>query len=252
MKKLYEKSELDFALACIAGYCVLQSLANPLNRMIGVQYSASAILCALQAVFLWRFIGQNGLFQRYGLCKPSVPGKRFLYYLPLLVLMTRNFWNGAAVNLPLSGLVCCIVCMLCVGFVEEALFRGLLFKALEKDGVNKAIVISSVTFGLGHLLNLVNGSGAGVVENLFQVTGAIIIGFLFVILFDRGGSLYPCVITHAVVNITSAFANEEGLTVERRMLFQLAWIAIAAGYIFVLNKTLPQKTRTKGTVKADR
>lgn len=94
----------------------------------------------------------------------------------------------------------------------------------------------------------VHGYASIIINNSLE----IIIGFLFVILFDRGGSLYPCVITHAVINITSAFANEEGLTVERRMLFQLALIAIAAGYIFVLNKTLPQKTRTKGTVKADR
>ena len=36
---------------------------------------------------------------------------------------------------------------------------------------------------MGHLLNLVNGSGAGIAENLFQVTGAIAIGFLFVSLY---------------------------------------------------------------------
>ena len=64
MKKLYEKSELTFALACIGLYCALQSLANPLNQMIGLRYSASAILCALQAAFLWRFIGQNVLSRR--------------------------------------------------------------------------------------------------------------------------------------------------------------------------------------------
>ncbi len=252
MKKLYEKSELAFALVCIAAYCVLQSLANPLNRIIDIQYSASAILYVLQAVLLWLFIRQNGLFQRYGLCKSSVPDKQFLYYIPLLILMTNNFWNGIAINLPLSGLVCYAVCMLCVGFVEEVIFRGLLFKALEKDGVNMAIVISSATFGLGHLLNLVNGSGAGLAENLFQVTGAITVGFLFVILFYRGESLYPCIIAHAVINISSAFANEKGLTMERRMILHVALIAITAGYTFALDKTLPQKPRTNRNVKADR
>ena len=90
--------------------------------------------------------------------------------------------------------------MLCVGFVEEVIFRGFLFKAIARDNETLAIIISSVTFGLGHLLNLVNGSGAELVEDLFQVTGAIVIGFLFVILFDRGGSLLPCIITHAVIN----------------------------------------------------
>ena len=38
MKKLYEKNELIFALLWIVVYCVLQSLANPLNKRIGVEY----------------------------------------------------------------------------------------------------------------------------------------------------------------------------------------------------------------------
>ena len=247
MKKLYEKSELNFALACIGIYCVLQSLANPLNQMIGVRYSISAVLCALQAVFLFRFIKQNGLSERYGLCRSPVPASRFFYYIPLIVLMTRNLWNGAVVNLASAEMVCHFICMLCVGFVEEVIFRGLLFKALAEENVNKAIVISSVTFGLGHLLNLVNGSGAGLAETLFQVTGAIVIGFLFVILFYRGGSLYPCIIAHAVINIASGFANEDGLTTERRMVFHIALIVITAGYAFILTKTLPKNPNHGGT-----
>lgn len=35
MKKLYEKNELTFAIVWIVVYCVLQSLANPLNKAIG-------------------------------------------------------------------------------------------------------------------------------------------------------------------------------------------------------------------------
>lgn len=37
MKKLYEKNDLTFAIACIVIYCVLQSAANPLNRIIGIE-----------------------------------------------------------------------------------------------------------------------------------------------------------------------------------------------------------------------
>ena len=137
--------------------------------------------------------------------------------------------------------ICYIVCMLCVGFVEEIIFRGFLFKAMAKDNVKTAIVISSVTFGLGHLLNLVNGSGAALAENLFQVTGAIAIGFVFVILFYRGGSILPCMITHSLINMTSAFANETGLTLEKRILFQIILFVIAVGYAFVLIRSLPRK-----------
>lgn len=241
MKKLYEKNQLTFSLVWIGIYCVLQSLANPLNEKIGIAYSASALFCVLQAIALWMFIQKNGLQKQYGLCVSPFPARRFLYYIPLMVLMSRNFWNGVTVNFPLADTVCYVICMLCVGFVEEVIFRGFLFKALAKDNVTSAIIISSVTFGLGHLLNLVNGSGATLAENLFQVTGAIVIGFLFVILFYRGGSLLPCIIAHSFINTASAFANEAGLTLEKRMVFHLALIGINAAYALILTKTLPER-----------
>lgn len=241
MKKLYEKNELTFAIIWIVIYCVLQSLANPLNEMIGIPYSASAVFCVLQTVILSVFLQKNSLSKRYGLCKSPVPASRFLYYIPLIILATRNFWNGATVNYSLAGTVYFIVCMLCVGFVEEVIFRGFLFRAMEKDNVKNAIVISSVTFGLGHVLNLVNGSGAGIAENLFQVTGAVAIGFLFVILFYRGESLLPCIITHSAINITSGFADETGLTIEKHLVFQLLLLAITIIYSLILTKTLPKK-----------
>lgn len=241
MKKLYEENELTFALVWIGIYCALQSLANPLNERLGIAYSVSALFCMLQAAVLFRFLKKNKLLTRYGLCKSSVPARRFLYYMPLVVLVTRNFWSGAAVNLPAAGTVCYLVCMLFVGFVEELIFRGFLFEAIARDNVKTAVIVSSVTFGLGHLINLINGSGAGLAENLFQVTGAIAIGFLFVVLYYRGGSLLPCVITHSLINMTSVFANEAGLTLEKRIIFQIILFAITAGYAFVLTRTLPKK-----------
>ena len=154
LKKLYEKNELIFALLWIVVYCVLQSLANPLNKRIGVEYSASAAFCILQAIILIAFIRKKHLQKRYGLCKSPVPACRFLYYVPLLLLASGNLWNGIALNYSLPETICRIVCMLCVGFLEEVIFRGLLFAAIAKDNVKSAIVISSVTFGIGHLCSL--------------------------------------------------------------------------------------------------
>lgn len=85
MKKIYEKNKLTFAIVWIAVYCVLQSLANPLNKVIGIEYAASAAFCVLQAVVLFTFIRKNSLQTRYGLCKSPVPACRFLYYVSLLI-----------------------------------------------------------------------------------------------------------------------------------------------------------------------
>lgn len=252
MKKLYEKSELTFAIVWIVVYCVLQSLANPLNERIGIEYSASAIFCILQTIILFAFIRKNKLQERYGLCKSPVPAHRFLYYVPLIILATGNLWNGAAVNYPLSDTVCRIACMLCVGFVEEVIFRGFLFKAMEKNGIKSAIIVSSVTFGIGHLVNLFNGSGMDLVNNLCQICFAIAVGFLLVTIFYRGGSLLPCIIVHSAINTLSTFSNEVGVTVEKQIIHILVMIVLTVAYTLILTKTLPKRQRKNGNDEVDR
>lgn len=252
MRKLYEKSEITFAIVWIVVYCILLSLANPLNKIIGTEYSASAVLCILQTVILFIFIRKNSLWKRYGLCKSSVPARRFLYYVPLFILATGNLWNGIAVNYSLSGTVCRIICMLCVGFIEEVIFRGFLFKAMAKDNLKFAIIISSVTFGVGHLVNLFNGSGMDLVSNLCQICFAIAVGFLFVTIFYRGGSLLLCIITHSAINTFSTFANEVGFTVEKHIICALVMTVLTVAYTLILTKTLPENQCANAIDKVDK
>lgn len=246
MKKLYEKNELSFAIAWIVIYCVLQSLANPLNKAIGVAYAASAAFCVLQTVVLFAFIRKNNLQKRYGLCKSPVPARRFLYYVPLLILASGNLWNGFALNYSPAETACRIMCMLCVGFLEEVIFRGLLFKAIAKDNIKSAIVISSVTFGIGHIINLFNGSGMDLANNLCQIAFAVAVGFLLVTIFYRGGSLLPCILVHAAINTLGTFANDANFTTEMHLLHLAVLIAVTVVYMLILTRTLPQKQWKEG------
>lgn len=239
MKKIFEKSELTFAIVWIVIYVLSQSLANSANSILGIDFSANAIVSVVLTIVLFGFIQKNGLMTHYGLCKTSVPAAKFLWYIPLILLASHNLWNGFAINLPFGGTVCYIVYMLGVGFLEEVIFRGLLFKAIAKDNLKEAIIISSVTFGLGHITNLFNASGMGLVANLCQVVGAIAIGFLFVTIYYRGGSLISAIITHAAIDVVSCFANEVGLTPEKRILFSLSRLVIVVAYTLYLHKTLP-------------
>ena len=241
MKKLYEKNELTFAIVWIVIYCVLQSLANPFNKVIGIEYAASAAFCILQSVVLFAFIRKNNLMKKYGLCKSAIPARRFLYYVPLIVLASGNLWNGVAVNYSPTETVCRIVCMLCVGFLEEVIFRGLLFTAIAKDNVRSAVIISSVTFGIGHIINLFNGSGMDLVSNLCQIVFAIAVGFLLVTIFYRGGSLIPCILVHSAINTLGTFANDASLTTKMHLLHLGILIVIAVGYTVILTRTLPKR-----------
>ncbi len=240
MKKLYEKNEQAFAIVWIVVYCVLLSLAYPLNEKIGIEYSANAIFCILQTIILFAFIRKNRLQERYGLCKSPVPAHRFLYYVPLIIIATESLWNGVAVNYSLLETFCRIASMLCVGFLEEVIFRGFLFVSIAKENVKSAIIISSVTFGIGHLINLFNGSGMDLAANLCQICFAIAIGFLLVTIFYRGGSLFPCIIAHSAINTLSIFGNKTDITIEKHIIHVLVLVFITVAYNLVLTKTLPK------------
>ena len=236
MKKLYDKSELGFALVWIGIYCVGMSVFDEISRSIGVESSATAVFAVAISLFLFSWLKKHGKLEWFGLCKPTASAKAFLFYIPLIVLTGKNLWGGVAMHYDAVGTVCFIVKMLCVGFLEELIFRGFLFKAMSRDSIKWAVVVSSVTFGLGHIINLLNGSGMGVAENLVQISFAVLIGFLYVILFHRGGSLWPCVISHGVFNSLSAFSAEgEG------MLQLVILCVLTVAYAVVLLKTLPKK-----------
>lgn len=241
MKKLYEKSELTFAIVWIVVYCVLQSVANPLNKVIGIEYAASAAFCILQTIVLLIFILKNKLQKRYGLCKSPVPAWRFLFYLPLIALASGNLWNGVALNYSPAATACRIVCMLCVGFLEEVIFRGFLFKAIAKDNIKSAVIISSATFGIGHIINLFNGSGMDFVSNLCQIVFAVAVGFLLVTIFYRGGSLLPCIAVHSAINTLGTFANDTNLTTEMHLLHLAILIVVTVAYTLILTRMLPKK-----------
>lgn len=244
LNNLHEKNELYFALVWIGIYCVANSLANPISKAIGIQSSAACIFNFILTITLFMWIRKKGLTKYYGLCSANVPAGKFLWYIPLLLFMSHNLWFGFAINFPAADTVCYILSMFCVGFLEEVIFRGFLFRALAKDNMKMAIVISSVTFGLGHILNLVNGSGMNMIENLCQIVGAIACGFLFVTIFYRGGSLIPCIIAHSVNNALSVFANEAGLTLEKRLFFSAVNMILVILYTLILCRTLPQKQKS--------
>ena len=234
LKKLYQKSEIWFAVAWIIAYVVLASTGDNISADLGIEKIVTLpILIALSAI-LYFFVRKNGLTEKYGLCKSQLLAGKLLFYIPLLVLLTANLWYGVTMNLSPVETALYVLSMFCVGFLEEMIFRGLLFKAMAKDGVKTAIVVSSMTFGIGHIVNLFNGSGAELLPNLLQVVYAIAIGFAFVMIYVKSKSLMPCILTHSIFNGLSAFANEAAMTPQREILSGILLAVIAGGYTLYL------------------
>ena len=239
MKKLYDRSELAFSLVWIGIYVACGMFVYPLSDLIGVEQSANAITNVAIATVLLVFIFRWGLAKKYGLCKADYPAKSFLWFIPLVLLVTANIWCGAVMNLHGADLICRLISMCAVGVVEELLFRGLLFRAMQKDNLKAAIIVSSATFALGHIMNLANGSGQDLFETLLQIVMACALGFLFVIILWRGGTLLPCIATHSLIDMLSSFANMEAFTPTVILVSDAVELVIILAYVVFLLKKLP-------------
>lgn len=88
--------------------------------------------------------------------------------------------------------------MINVGFIEEVIFSGFLFKMMAKENVKRAMIVSALTFGAGHIVNLLNG--AEFVSTIMQVCYEVCLGYLFVVIFYKSKFLIPCIVIHGVIN----------------------------------------------------
>lgn len=236
MKKIYNKNELNFSLIWIGLFVVLFSVADSISASIGIVKSVTAPLSIVMTGFLYFWVRKNELKEKYGLLKFDGNKKDYLYFIPLLLLASTNIWFGFKLNLSVLETILYIISMLCVGFLEEIIFRGFLFKAICQTNVKQAILISSLTFGIGHIVNLLNG--ADVLKTLLQICYASAIGFLFTIIFYKGKSLWPCIITHSLINSLSAIANREASTKLRDMAAGVFLCVVSLFYAFyILKKT---------------
>jgi len=239
MTKLYEKSEIAFAISWIILYVVGTSITDSVVDTKLVTMLFHILLSAV--VMVW--IKNNRLLDKYGLCKPKERASKYFYYIPLIFICSTNLWFGVKLNMSVNETIFYVCSMVCVGFLEEIIFRGFLFKAMYKDDLKAAIIVSSVTFGVGHIVNLVNGSGAELIPNLCQVCYAMAFGFMTVILFYKSGSLIPCIITHSVVNSLSAFVNESVRTFEINIIISVVLCVTSILYILILNKNLKKSEK---------
>lgn len=234
LKKLYDKSKVWFAISWIIAYCVLMSVGDVLSTLVGIDKSVTLVVAIILSAILLLFFRKNGLFRDYGLCVPEASARSMLYYVPILVMLTANLWYGVTLNYGVLETLLYILAMLCVGFLEEVIFRGLLFEVMRKDSIKAAIIVSSVTFGAGHIINLINGSGAELLPNLLQVVYATAAGFMFVMMYYKSESLIVCIVAHSVFNALSVFVNETNATAGMRILTAILLTVITGSYALYL------------------
>ncbi len=207
MNKIFEKHETLFCMLLIIIYVAVNSICV---QNYGYTSCVSFIVNTILSVCLVALVLSLKKSAYYGFTKVR-DLKKYLYFIPLIVIASVNLWNGINVNNTANEILFHILTMINIGFIEELVFRGFLFKMMAKSNVNSAIIVTAVTFGMGHIINLLNG--AALVPTLMQICYATAIGYLFVIIFHKSKSLVPCIITHCLVNTLSIFNVENTLSI---------------------------------------
>lgn len=229
LKKFYEKSEIWFSVSAIVVYVFVM---GNLKANAGTESIYSLLGILVISGTLLGFILMNGLSEKYGLNK-ATDIRQYLYFIPLLLIASVNLWFGIQLHYDLTHQIIALATMILTGFAEELIFRGFLFRAIEKESLNRAIIISSVTFGAGHIINLLTGEATA--DTFFQMFYAIAIGFAFVMVFCRSGSIIPCIITHSIINATAELSVESS---QVAMYIQVVFLIVVAGsyavYLFRL------------------
>jgi membrane protease YdiL (CAAX protease family) len=229
MKKIFEKHETLFCMLLIILYLVVNSVCV---QNFGDTSSIGLIVNTIFSACLIGIVLSLKKSAYYGFTKVRNI-KKYLYFIPLAVMISVNLWSGFNINHSPSEIIIHILTMLNIGFIEELIFRGFLFRMMAKDNVKSAIVVSALTFGIGHIVNLLNG--AELVPTLMQICYATATGYLFVVIFYKSKSLVPCMITHCLVNSLSIFNVKNTLSLYIAPVF-LTIIPLA--YAIYINKKL--------------
>ena len=250
MNKIYQKNEVFFAILCIVVYVVGTSAAEAIAATAGIVKLPSMIFHVLFSIVLFVWMKKNGLFEKYGLKLPEYRLSRAWFFIPLMLIGFSSIFFGVTQKYPAPETVFYIISMLCVGFLEEVIFRGFLFVGMSQKNVRSAIIVSSVTFGIGHIVNLLNGQD--VLETLCQIAFAVAVGFMLVTLVYKGKSLMPCIIFHGINNALSAISDEEASlrifgTAEKELWISVSIaIVIAVVYSIAMWKNLSPEAGNNG------
>ena len=239
MRKLYENKPVLFAILWIVLYCVVMA---PIRGRFGDDSVQMLLGLVVISTGLLLFIRANELQGELGLDRWIENGKGLIWLLPIWVLSTGNLWSGLGLKYTGVNAVMAALSFLLVGFVEETVFRGFLFRAMLKTGkAAPAVIVSAVTFGMGHIVNLLTGQAT--FDTLLQMVFAVAWGFLLTYAYYKGGSLLPCILIHGIIDAASVFSRDN---VVGDTVFMVATIVVAVVYCLYLSKQPTPQAVEKG------
>jgi hypothetical protein len=135
----------------------------------------------------------------------TIPVRHAKYYIPLLLVLGTLTLKGFT-ELTLSKVAFFIFFTLLVAFVEETIYRGLIFKTLLRKSAVAAVVTSSVLFSITHIMNAL--SGQSMADTVLQLIYALLLGAALALLMLKNGNIIPLILFHFIHNLIQFLGND--------------------------------------------
>ena len=235
MAKLMEKKPVLHAVIWILLYLALVNIAQALSKTPdSLPLVTGALLLGLSAALIV-YLKQTRRLSVLGTGKvTAVDSRKALFYLPLLLIALVQLIQGIDPSMTVSKALALCLMMAGTGLIEELLFRGLLFRAIRgKSGARRAILISGITFGIGHIVNLLNGYALA--ELAGQIAAAIVTGIVLALLAEITGNLVPGILFHILFNISGTLTRQDSTTQAYILVFIAA---VAVPYAVYLRRSV--------------
>lgn len=162
-------------------------------------------------------IAKLGLHSQAGFTPPRQWRALWLVW-PLLgvaVLNLSPLLDGSLViDTTHPGLIVLYICLvLSIGFFEETLGRGLVLSVIlqkwgtTRQGIYRAVFVSSAIFGIAHIFNLCAGR-LPFLANLTQLVYSFFFGVIFAACLLRNNAIWPVMMMHAAIDFGGDMLRE--------------------------------------------
>ena len=232
-----------FALAAVLLALLLITVVNAgvgylKPSLLAKQAISEAALCGYVALLLTRL----RWWSEAGFRRP-ISRQTLLVCLPLFLLPALMLVSGGIKSSSAALVFEFAIFALMVGFAEEALVRGLALRVMLPTGLTRAALLSSLFFGLGHLINV--SQGASLSATAVQVTEAVFLGIAFAGMRLYTGSIWPAIALHSLIDFIDAgsrgFALAQSQTVTLTVLVPIILTGLCAAYgWWLLRRTSPK------------
>lgn len=223
MKKYYSQkhpyiSAILFGLLCT----FMTALGTAIPQIIGLDANVQIVVTTgflIISIAIGILIMKKSKFTllEYGFQKSKKDvNKKVWWYIPLIAVEILPIAiAGFSSEVTVLQYMILLFFTVAVGFNEEIYFRGLAFKIIEEKGRKKAIICSSIIFGVLHLANAFNSKNA--LYLVLQMIFAFLVGFVLAEIVSISKSLWIVIIWHAahdyISNITGEALNTKALIV---------------------------------------